>query len=158
MAKRLVHFENVSLNIIKLRKSSQENLLMFCTSHQECGQRNKVAFDLLDSVVFLFGYQFKRAAIPLIWRRLEYSAKSEKMQPQNAGQSQNAPQLTREESIVLPNCTRINKLHSQHTNATRQKCSWALTFQIMNHKDYLTWKFFIQKEKNSLYIQITFYF
>jgi hypothetical protein len=81
MAKRLVHFENVSLNIIKLRKSSQENLLMFCTSHQECGQRNKVAFDLLDSVVFVFGYQFKRAAIPLIWRRLEYSAKSEKMQP-----------------------------------------------------------------------------
>lgn len=53
---------------------------MFCPCHQECQQRNKMALDLLDSVVFVFGCQVKRAAIPLIWRRLEYSAKSEKIE------------------------------------------------------------------------------
>lgn len=53
---------------------------MFCSSHQECRQRNKMALDLLDSLVFVFGCQAKRAAIPLIWRRLEYFAKSEKIE------------------------------------------------------------------------------
>lgn len=39
-----------------------------------------MALYLLDSLVFVFGCQAKRDAIPLIWRRLEYYGKYEKIE------------------------------------------------------------------------------
>lgn len=110
----IAQFEMSVLLLRRLRKSSRENFLMFCPYHQEFRQKNKMALYLPDSLVFVFGHQAKRAAIPLIWRRLEYSTKSEKIENRIM---ECWPviffQLTLEEGIAPPCRKGINELNSQ---------------------------------------------
>lgn len=76
----LIYLKMPARIIGRFWRSPLESFLMFCPSHQEFRQRNKMALYLLDSLVFVFGCQAKRDAIPLIWRRLECYGKYENIE------------------------------------------------------------------------------
>lgn len=123
----------------ELRKSSWENFLRFCLSHQECRQRNKMALDLLDSLVFVFGCQAKKKSCDcthLEKIRIPCKIRGNRTW-NNRMQASRFLQLPLEDRIVPTRCEWINELQPQQINTERWKCTRVLTFRVMRHKEYM---------------------